>query len=158
MFITLLESTKQTESHGSSAFAQLLRNSIPFNSVTRSLLSHSRGNYNSVPKIKPTRMPSLSIGRVNARFNGTFGLIDRRVTDLLAVWVIRSDLSPVCFFQTGRYRLGATKSFIIKHTKPCTSESSIPQPKKLIVRRGWSDDFFLLFCRIWVGWGFSYPV
>lgn len=73
MFITLLESTKQTESHGSSAFAQLLRNSIPFNSITRSLLSHSRGNYNSVPKIKPTRMPSHSIGRVNARFNGKFG-------------------------------------------------------------------------------------
>lgn len=99
IFITLLESTKQTESHGSSAFAQLLRNSIPFNSITRSLLSHSRGNYNSVPKIKPTRMPSHSIGRVNARFNGKFGLIDRRVTDLLVVWVIRSDLSPVRFFR-----------------------------------------------------------
>lgn len=98
IFITLLESTKQTESHGSSAYAQLLRNSIPFNSITRSLLSHSRGNYNSVPKIKPTRMPSHSIGCVNARFNGKFGLIDRRVTDLLDVWVIRSDLSPVCFF------------------------------------------------------------
>lgn len=157
MFITLLESTKQTESHGSSAFAQLLRNSIPFNSITRSLLSHSRGNYNSVPKIKPTRMPSHSIGRVNARFNGKFGLIDRRVTDLLAVWVSHSDLSPVCFFQTGRYRLGATKSFIIKHTKPCTSESSIPQPKKLIVRRGWSEDFFFIILQDLGGVGVLIP-
>lgn len=156
MFITLLESTKQTESHGSSAFAQLLRNSIPFNSITRSLLSHSRGNYNSVPKIKPTRMPSHSIGRVNARFNGKFGLMDRRVTDLLAVWVSRSDFSPVFFLdrkiQTCSYKIIYYKTHKTMHIGIIHSPT-----KKINCSKGVVRGFFFIILQDLGGMGVLIP-